>query len=49
MQKNDFLIATTSEISRNMKFGIYEVVVKTKNDSVVAHYKGNYYFSEKKW
>lgn len=48
-KKNDFLIATTSEISRNRKFGIYAVEVKTKKDSVVAHYKGNYYFSEKKW
>lgn len=43
------LTATSREISRNKKTGIYEVSVRNQNEELVAIFKGTVYISDIQW
>jgi acyl-CoA thioesterase len=43
------LTATSREISRNKKTGIYEVSVRNQNEDLVAIFKGTVYISDIQW
>jgi acyl-CoA thioesterase len=45
----DQLTATSREISRNKKTGIYEISVQNQKNELVALFKGTVYISEKQW
>jgi acyl-CoA thioesterase len=46
---NDKLTATSREISRNKKTGIYEVSIYNQKNELVAIFKGTVYISENLW
>jgi acyl-CoA thioesterase len=46
---DDHLTATSREISRNKKTGIYEISVHNQKNELVAIFKGTVYISEKHW
>lgn len=46
---DDHLTATSREISRNKKTGIYEIGVHNRKNELVAIFKGTVYISEKQW
>lgn len=46
---DDQLIATSREISRNKKTGIYEISVHNQKNDLVAIFKGTVYISENHW
>lgn len=46
---DDHLTATSREISRNKKTGIYEISVYNQKNELVAIFKGTVYISEKQW
>ena len=45
----DNLTATSREISRNKKTGIYEVSIHNQKDELVAIFKGTVFVSENQW
>lgn len=45
----DRLTATTEEISRNYKIGIYQIQIHNQDNKLVATFKGTVYFSSKEW
>lgn len=46
---DDQLTATSREISRNKKTGIYEISVYNQKNELVAIFKGTVYISENQW
>ena len=46
---DDHLTATSREISRNKKTGIYEISVHNQKNELVAIFKGTVYILEKQW
>ncbi|MFM7683418.1 MAG: PaaI family thioesterase [Bacteroidota bacterium] len=46
---DDHLTATSREISRNKKTGIYEISIHNQNNELIAMFKGTVYISEKHW
>lgn len=46
---SDVLTATSEEVSRNKKVGLYNVKVTNQNHELVAHFRGTVHISEREW
>lgn len=49
VSEGDLLTATSEEISRTRKIGLYAVKVTNQNHELVAHFRGTVHISERVW
>ncbi|MGY8988582.1 MAG: PaaI family thioesterase, partial [Flavobacteriales bacterium] len=45
----DVLTATTKEINKNKKTGLYYITITNQNNIEIAHFKGTVYLTGKEW
>lgn len=45
----DKLIATSSELNKSRKLGVYSIEIRNQKESVVALFKGTVFFKDEEW